>query len=269
MTTVYLGTHRPTWLTLDGPPLMVSLNTLPKSKSYRAVVPWFLDSGGFTELQQHGRWRTTAAEHVERCRSAQERFGMIEWMSPQDWMCEPMMLERTGLTVGEHQRRTVANYVELVSLAPDMPWVPVVQGFAVDEYHACVDLYSAAGVDLTLAPLVGVGSVCRRQSMGEAHTIMDTLSERGLSLHGFGFKQAGLTVCWPWLTSVDSMAWSFNARHEKRSCGRPNGRGGVVKSCGNCRHYALDWYQRTSSLVGTPIQQSLPVCCTHRNGDRS
>lgn len=60
MTTLYLGTHRPPWLALEGPPLMVSLNTLPQRPPWSAVVPWFLDSGGFTELQVHGRWRTTA-----------------------------------------------------------------------------------------------------------------------------------------------------------------------------------------------------------------
>lgn len=262
---LFLGVHRPSWLALNGPPLMVSLNTLPKTKGHRAVVPWFLDSGGFTELQKYGRWRTTAAEHVERCARAAESCGMPAHISPQDWMCEPPMIHGapgfvgTGLSVTEHQERTVQNYLDLVALAPGLPWVPVLQGWAVDDYHRCADLYSVAGVDLVAQPLVGVGSVCRRQAMDEAVDIMATLADRGLRLHGFGFKQEGIAKCWPYLASVDSMAWSYNARAAKESCGRSNGRGGVVKSCGNCRHYALDWYGRTVAKVGSPVQPRLPT----------
>jgi hypothetical protein len=265
---LYLGTHRPRWLTMGGPRLMVSLNTLPQHKAHVAVVPWFVDSGGFTELQQHGRWRTTAAQHVERCAAVVERYGNVEWVSPQDWMCEPavitggkfktMTFAGTGLSVEEHQHLTVQNYIELTAMAPDVPWIPVLQGWGVDDYHVCADLYASAGVDLADAPLVGVGSVCRRESMPEAQVIMQTLAERGYALHGFGFKQEGIAQCWPWMASADSMAWSFNARHEKGSCGRPNGRGGVVKSCANCRHYALDWYDRTIAKV-QPVQLPLEV----------
>ena len=268
---LYLGTHRPNWLTLTpSPPLMVSLNTLPKVKQYRAATPWFVDSGGFTELQQHGKWRTTATQHAERCAEVVERFGMVEWLSPQDWMCEPIVITGgripdgpsfvgTGLSVREHQERTVQNYLDLLALEPDLPWVPVLQGYALDEYHDCADLYAAADVDLAACHRVGVGSVCRRQSMAEAVEIMRTLSERHLLLHGFGFKQLGIAACWPYLTSVDSMAWSYNARYEGskygRTCARPNGRGGSVKSCANCRHYAMAWHQRTIAKLG-PFQMS-------------
>jgi len=263
---LYLGTHRPTWLTLDGPPLMVSLNTLPARKSYRAVIDWFVDSGGFTELQLHGRWRTTATQHAERCAEVVERFGRVEWLSPQDWMCEPIVIAGggpfvgTGKTVREHQERTVQNYLDLIAIEPDLPWVPVLQGYALDEYHECADLYASAGVELEAAHRVGVGSICRRQSMSEAVVIMRTLAARGLQLHGFGFKQAGIAACWPWMASADSMAWSYNARYEGskygRTCARPNGRGGQVASCGNCRHYAIDWHERTTRRE-QPIQQEL------------
>ena len=47
-------------------------------------------------------------------------------------MCEPFMLAKTGLTVAEHQARTVANYLELRSLAPELPFVPVLQGWSLD-----------------------------------------------------------------------------------------------------------------------------------------
>jgi hypothetical protein len=62
------------------------------------------------------------------------------WAAPQDWMCEPIVINGgtaggqrfagTHLSVAEHQRRTVANYAQLRDLAPDLPIIPVVQGWS-------------------------------------------------------------------------------------------------------------------------------------------
>jgi len=250
---LFLGTDAANWLEHPGPSMMVSLNRMPGKRSYSAVNEWFLDSGGFTELQQHGMWRTTPQQHVDRVR-AQTRHGKLAWCSPQDWMCEPAVIHGgtigrlhfvgTGLSVHEHQHRTIENLNQLRELAPDLPFIPVLQGWNLDDYHHHVDLYHLAGIDLAKEPLVGVGSICRRQATPEATAIIHTLHDRGLRLHGFGFKSAGIKASWPWLTSADSMAWSYTARAAKRSCGRPNGRGGTVKSCNHCFHEAEDWYQR-------------------------
>jgi hypothetical protein len=48
-------------------------------------------------------------------------------------MCEPFMLAKTGLTVAEHQVRAVTNYLELRGLAPDLPFVPLLQGWSRDD----------------------------------------------------------------------------------------------------------------------------------------
>lgn len=251
MFTMFLGTDRCTWLTMNGPKLMISLNTLPKKKTYPAAEDWFLDSGGFTELQKYGTWRTTAEEHIARCRHAQ-RFDKLVFASPQDWMCEPAVINGgkigllnftgTGLTLFEHQIKTVNNFCELRHKAPDVPFIPVLQGWEPSDYLRCADMYEEAGIDLAAEPLVGVGSVCRRQAMGEAVEIMQSLFEREYKLHGFGFKQAGIKSCWQYMASADSMAWSYNARAEKNGCG---GR----QHCGHCRHYALDWYNRTIGKI--------------------
>lgn len=272
---LYLGTHRPTWLAdPEMPPMMASLNTLPKRAPWRAAVQWFIDSAGFTELQQHGRWRTSAAAHAERCSLLVERIGSVEHVSPQDWMCEPIVIAGgtvriagrlqtfagTGLSVAVHQERTVTNYLELIDLAPHIPWVPVLQGWDLDDYHRCADLYHMAGVDLRAAPLVGVGSVCRRESTPDAVRIIRGLADLGYRLHGFGFKQEGIEACWPWLASADSMAWSYNARNEARKArqlGRARPGGCTVDvSCANHKHYALSWYRRTIAHVA-PLQLSI------------
>src|SRR5215211_5170043 len=152
-------------------------------------------------------------------------------------MCEAWIVAKTGLTVAEHQHRTVANYVQLRDLAPDLPVVPVVQGWTVTDYLRCVDRYATAGVDLTTVPLVGLGSVCRRQATGEAEAIITALHERGVTrLHGFGIKVLGLRRYGHLLTSADSMAWSVAAR---RSVPLPGCT--AHRNCANCPRYAYRW----------------------------
>jgi hypothetical protein len=130
----------------------------------------------------------------------------------------------------------VANLVALRELAPEVPFVPVVQGWTLADYLRCVEMYLRAGIDLVAEPLVGVGSVCRRQSTEEIESIMRTLAGLGLRLHGFGVKVRGLELYGGCLSSADSMAWSFRAR---RSAPLP----GCVghKNCANCLRYALLW----------------------------
>ncbi len=353
----FLGTHQPHWLAdprcaeID---LFVSRSTLKKRRSLpRAVTSWALDSGGFTELQKHGRWTISPAEYVAEVRRFRDEIGQMEWAAPQDWMCEPPVIhglveprarkvcpeckqaerlkngkpvtmrtvaldaeERpsfacacgfeeigrpprihvarwrawalaagpalaasvrradqlgldavvvfhgTGLSVEEHQRRTVANFLELRSVAPDLPFVPVLQGWSVYDYWRCEDLYRRAGVDLKKEPLVGVGTVCRRQGTNEATLIMKSLAASGLRLHGFGFKILGLRASVHDLASADSLAWSDTARrappmpgHDLPGDGRRTGH----INCANCLDYALTW--REELLAGlteraTPAQRS-------------
>src|SRR5258708_24857810 len=121
-------------------------------------------------------------------------------------MCEPFMIERTGLSVAEHQARTVANYLELRELAPGLPFIPVVQGWRLADYLACAGLYRSAGVDLAGLPRVGLGSVCRRQSTAEIAVIVSALAGGGLRLHGFGVKTGRLHLYAHLLASAPSLA---------------------------------------------------------------
>ena len=185
----YLGTHEPCWLArLVDVPLFVSRPRLQRYQNELpvATTPWAMDSGGFTEVTKFGGWRVGPAEYAASVRRYRDEIGMMEWAAPQDWMCEPEAVAKTGLTVAEHQARTVGNFLTLRSLAPDLPFVPVLQGWELDDYHRCVDLYSDAGVDLAAERTVGVGSVCKRQSEGSIAAILDSLARRGLRLHGFG-----------------------------------------------------------------------------------
>lgn len=256
-TTFYLGCPEPHWLELVDVPLFVSHNRLSRRKRMpRARGPWALDSGGFTELQNHGRWRIGPDEYIAAVRRYRDEIGNLVWAAPQDWMCEPIIINGgwangqyfvgTHLTVAEHQRRTVENFVYLRDHAPDLPFIPVLQGWTLDDYLACIELYEQAGVDLTAYPVVGVGSVCRRQATGEIGDITGALTARGLRLHGFGVKSQGLERYSDNLVSADSMAWSMNARREPKrsSCTHR------AKNCASCLDYALAW---RSGIVGGPV----------------
>lgn len=222
---VWLGAPEPWWAWEDvaHARLMLSVARIRSRESSRrnrlrtATVPIFLDSGAFMWLKKHASWATWPADDFAAFVAyAARELGGIDHAGIQDWMCEAAMLARTGLTIEEHQRRTVANYLELRSLAPHIPWVPTLQGHTVAEYLRCAQMYRDAGVDLADAPLVGLGSVCRRDSAAEIDAVISAvrraLGDR-VHLHGYGVKsEAAVAACWQ-LAGFDSMAWSDRARH--------------------------------------------------------
>lgn len=232
----YLGTHEPSWLKRTTVPLFISTRRLERNKTMpRAVGRWALDSGGFTELSMYGEWQTAAAEYVARVHRYADEIGGLDWVAPQDWMCEPFMLARTGLTIAEHQARTIRSALDLRQELGSLV-VPVLQGWERADYLRHTDAWAAAGIDLDAEPTVGLGSVCRRQATGQAEAIVHSLQP--LRLHGFGMKTEGLRRYGAVLASADSMAWSYNARRH------PPLEGCTHRSCSNCIRWALRWRDR-------------------------
>jgi hypothetical protein len=157
----YLGCPEPSWLADDGVGWrdraqglamfvqhrrLARLQTLPVAK-----LAWAADSGAFNELRIAGQWRTTPADYVRAVARYDQQIGMLEWAAPQDWPCEPGVRVRTGLSTWEHQRRTVDNYLQLRQLWPmhsddSCPFMPVIQGSSIQDYHDCVALYSSTGL---------------------------------------------------------------------------------------------------------------------------
>lgn len=246
--TFYLGTHQANWLERATVPLFVSRRRLCDRKRLpRAQVDWALDSGGFSELSQWGDWTISEAQYIAEVRRYRDAIGGMEWVSPMDWMCEPWIVERTGLTVEDHQRRTLLNYRRLTDAAPEVPWVPVLQGWQTDDYLRHADQYAAAGVDLARLPRVGLGSVCRRQGTIEAEGIVRSLA--GLRLHGYGFKTSGLYRAADALVSADSMAWSAGARR------KPPLPGCRHQNCANCPRWAMLWRDRVIARLAENEQR--------------
>jgi hypothetical protein len=230
----FLGTHMPSQRWFDaGVPLFISRVRLAKRKGLpRASAPWALDSAGFTALHTGG-YPLTVAEYAVEVRRYADEIGRLEWAAAMDYMCEPSVLAKTGGTVESHQRKTIANFLELRGLIGTLA-APVLQGWEYGDHERHVEMYAAAGVDLLSEPIVGVGSICRRDADAAICRIVRPLAAAGLRLHGFGVRTRALAMLSYDLASADSMAWSAQGR---RVPGCTPGH----RTEANCLRYALAW----------------------------
>lgn len=250
----FCGTHHPNWLWLKEPwsasMLFVSHRRLGRQKSYKpANVDWALDSGGFTELALYGRWTIEASVYVAAVRRYANEIGRMLWAAPQDWMCEPVVRAQTGLSVAEHQCRTIASVLELRALAPEIHWIPVLQGHDPEDYLEHAEQYERAGFDLQGEPLVGLGSVCRRANDDSIVSMIRRISALGIRMHGFGVKRSGVARLSHVLESADSLAWSYHARKE------PPLPGCKHRNCANCPRFAAHWVAETLSSIDRVVAQ--------------
>lgn len=196
----------------------ISIRTLTTRRKPLNCAEVLLDSGAFTELKLHGRYRSSVAEYAPQIRRLHNAVRMVAAVS-QDYMCEPFMLAKTGLTVEDHQRLTIERYDALVAENLPVPIMPVLQGYKPAEYLAHLRQY---GERLKLGMWVGVGSVCKRNGSPEQIVAVLQAIKRvrpDLRLHGFGVKQTALLHpgVRELLYSADSMAWSYAARRAKRN----------------------------------------------------
>jgi len=237
----FLGVHKP-YMAKRVERAMLSINGLMERRSNFVANDWILDSGAFTRITT-GRGHLPVGEYAAAANRWASCGNLLAVVS-QDWMCEPFVLQTTGLTVLEHQRLTTERYKTLRPLVT--PYLmPVLQGYDPREYVSHIRTY-----DLEPGAWVGVGSVCKRNaSPWQVAAVLDAiLSVRpDLRLHGFGLKQTALRNegVASRLYSCDSMAWSFNARRKGRD---PND-----------IEEGLRWANRINSA---PIQRELRNCAT-------
>lgn len=235
----YLGVHEPSWLAKTRHPLFVSFTRLRRNKGFpRAKSAWALDSGAFSELSSYGKWTISAPRYAEYVRQVVVEVGNLQWASIQDWICSPYATSKTGLSVKVHQLRTVENYTILRQIAPEVRWVPVIQGWTAQSYLAHLQLYRDHGFRLEDEPLVGVGSLASRKDSDEVPRILAALHDRGIRIHAFGLTDNTIARVHQQLSSADSMVWSFAARRRKlkhSTCHAGH------KVCNNCLTFALEW----------------------------
>lgn len=276
--TFYLGYHEPRALETSPVPLFVSARRLAKYQRNGDPFPkgrclWALDSGGFTELQLHGEWSMDADEYGGMVYRFMDNGCVPTFAAPQDWMCEPFIISGgqrgpvkfagTGLSVPIHQELTIENVLYLREHFPHAPWIPVLQGWTLDDYLSHVEQYAAAGIDLAAEPLVGLGSVCRREATSEIGAIVGTLASKGLRLHGFGVKTSGLALYGHHLASADSLAWSYGARRRQIKLPGCEHAG----DCRNCLTYAIQWRETVMDALRQEKQYELALFAREEEGE--
>lgn len=236
----------------------ISINRLRHRKKRVECGEVLVDSGAFTELNLHGGYRHAVEEYAAELYRLNST-GVVEIAAAvaQDYMCEPFMLAKTGLTIDDHQRLTVNRYDALIAELdrlfggkPLFPVMPVLQGYAPSDYVRHVEMY---GDRLKPRMWVGVGSVCKRN--GDPEAIVEVLTaihrvRSDLLLHGFGVKQTALMHpgVRDLLYSADSMAWSFAARRQGRD--------------GNSWHEAKSFADRVQAAASRALdawQMPLPL----------
>jgi len=215
----YLGLHHPgDAKNVDR--AFVSANAVANRKSViEAKREWILDSGAFTTLASHGRYMASERDYGRLVRFMAGSTTLVAAVS-QDYMCESFMLEKTGLTIADHQRLTIERFDALSDCdLGGIYLMPVLQGYAPDDYRRHVEDY---GDRLQPSAWVGVGSVCKRNGRPAAiAAVLDAvhMERPDLRLHGFGVKLTSLADASvrDRLYSADSMAWSYAARIEGRN----------------------------------------------------
>lgn len=189
-----------------------------------AFVPprlgWAMDSAAFSEVEGHGGYRHSPETFAAEAADWTSRVPGCMFVASQDFMCEPFVLKKTGMTVEDHQRLTIERFDAIgTAWRSSTPLLPVLQGFSIPEYIAHIDAY---GDRIPERAWVGVGSVCKRQ--GRVSMVEDLLGaihhrRPDLRLHGFGVKITALRSKFvrEHLESADSMAWSYAARKQGRN----------------------------------------------------
>lgn len=249
-TMFFLGTHRPWWLAHSSVPLCVSARILtgytPGGRGMPiACVPFAIDSGAYTEIRDHGTWRWDEDTYGGLIYRLMADCGQPVFVSPLDFPCEPSVLARSGASIPEHQEWTLESYLYLVREFPAAPWMPVLQGFAPEDYERHDVMYRKAGVDLAALPRVGLGSVCRRGSTRPIGEIAGMFARRGYRLHGFGLKTSALRFYARYFVSADSLAWSQQARITGLRL--PGCR--HAGPCNNCPRWALRWREDVIAAI--------------------
>lgn len=179
----------------------------------------FLDSGAFTILSHYKDYPETVEEFCEAVLHIANLCN-VEAVSSQDFLCDPHFVTLTGLSVIEHQRRTIERFDAIRAiLPPEITVVPVLQGYDPCEY---LEHLAAYGSRLTLGMRVGIGSLCRRSAKPKLieQILVPIFDARpDLQYHGYALKTRSLSssIIQCILHSADSMSWSYAARRKKRN----------------------------------------------------
>ena len=217
--------------TPDGSKWNLSRTRLPDSVE-RVIV----DSGGFAFFSRWGEYPFSLESYLDLVYYVQDTHPLFR-VATLDYPCEPEIDRSQLMTNEERITKTVSNAVLCVDTDKSLPWLPVIQGYTIQEYLSCIEQYREAGLE---SDYWAIGSICSRKgSPYEIRNIVTKIKELHPKnkLHAFGLSLpylADLQV-FQSLYSSDSAAWNWgisgvNMRARKKTA-------------------ALDYVDRVSKMI--------------------
>jgi hypothetical protein len=138
--TFFVGLHHPS-IAHHCPSVMLSVNTLRRRKGPFEVQDWIMDSGAFMQIARHGGCPNPPEAYAAEIVRWSTNGNLLRAVS-EDYMCEPGMLERTGLTVADHQALTIERYDAIrAAVPPHFHILPVLQGYQPAENISHIQAY--------------------------------------------------------------------------------------------------------------------------------
>jgi hypothetical protein len=169
----------------------------------------FIDSGGFTFLTKWEKYPFTIDEFIDFLGILQEKQP-IEQVAILDYPCEPDVNRSEYKTNFDRIRATVENAVVCFDKAPEINWIPVIQGYYLHEYLDCLSLYEERGIK---SEKWAIGSVCQRRDIAGPRKIITrlkkTMSNKKLHAFGISIRLLKDLQIWNSLFSSDSASWQL------------------------------------------------------------
>jgi len=173
------------------------------------VVGMCVDSGGFTAARRWGRYPWTPAQYADFI-YAVSRDVPLAFCAILDYACERGVNREHYQTNIERIEATIANEIACRAAAPDLPWLPVLQGDTMEE--RAYDLARRREMGMLPTDYAGIGSVCGRGAAAARRVVRFYDGQLpGVKLHGFGMHIDALddAVVMGALRSWDSYSWTW------------------------------------------------------------
>lgn len=183
----------------------------------------WLDCGGFTALNHYDDYPFSVINYANLIAKLNPHY-----YASMDYPCEPEISRNLGLMTNQERiKATVKNALELSEWESHLPgqMVPVIQGYELDEYLYCLDLYAENNL---IRDYMAVGSMCRRISNDQLSKLIPGIYYKAqdlgcTKLHFFGLKLSSQLIPYEDIIwSRDSAAVFMSANEEEKE--KMNGR---------------------------------------------
>lgn len=221
----------------------------------------FIDCGGYTLFMKLSDYPFTPENYANIVAMTQP-----DYFASMDYPCEPEITARLGASIEDRMEATVDMAIYMQKhiqpmLKPQM--VPVIQGFTLDQYIDCIEMYRNRG---GIREFMAVGSVCNRSNDSELEQLIIPLvqyaTEAGIErLHFFGLKLSRQAEhLYHYIDSRDSAAvlYAATAEMKRRWNGRRWAKGQEEKR--EAFEYFLTKASDYHLLWGDDIEKVCPHC---------